>query len=131
MRPTGRNSWIYFFAVALAAAPFAFGLMRAVGSSRDLRMLWMAFASFFGASVVMVIGKTRGRGPALLLARWAVALVIAMLLAAWTAFQLGATAAPGIWTVSFVLGLCSATGWALALSASVNRLKSSTQRHDA
>ena len=95
MRPTSRDRRIYCVAIALAAAPFVFGLMRAFSSRHDLRMLWMAFAAFLGASAAMAIGKTHSRRRTLLLVRSAAALVIALLLATWTAVQLCATAAPG------------------------------------
>lgn len=70
-----------------------------------MRMLWMAVAASLAASPAIVVGKPRSRKPTVLLARSVAALATSTLLAAWSAVQLGATAAPGIFAVSFVLGL--------------------------
>ena len=116
MGPASKDRWIHIVAIVLAASPFLFGLMRAFSSRHDFRMLWMAFAAFLGAGAVMATGKLRGRRPTFVIARSAAALAIATLLATATAVQLGATAAPGIVAVSFVLSLGSTAGLALALS---------------
>jgi hypothetical protein len=123
--PTSRARRIYVVAVALAASPFVFGLIRAFSSRRDMRMLWMAVAALVGASLAIAIGKPRSRKSIVVLARSVAALATSTLLAAWTAVQLGATAAPGIFAVSFVLGLFSTTSYGLALWAARNGPKSS------
>jgi hypothetical protein len=123
--PTLRVRRIYVVVVALGASPFVFGLMRALGSRHDIRMLWMAVAALLGASLAIAIGKPRSRKPVVVLARSVAALAASTLLAAWTAVQLGATAAPGIFAVSFVLGLFSTTSYGLALWAVLNGPKSS------
>ena len=97
----------------LAAAPIGFALMAAFSGRRDLRMLWMAVASFIGASAVVLIGRRRRPAPRAIVAQAAGALVVAMLLAGWTAYRLGATAAAGIWPVAFVLSFCWAASYAL------------------
>jgi len=117
MRPTTPVWRIYVAAVVLAAVPFVFGLMRALGSRRDVRMLWMAVAALLGAGFATAIGRPRNRRPTFVLARSVAALAIATLLAALAAVQLGATAAPGIWAVAVVLGLFSTASCALALWA--------------
>ena len=92
--------------IAFAIAPIAFALIRAVRSHYDLRMLWMALAALIGTAIVMTAGHARrrsGRGVFLLAGT---ALIVAMLLAGWTAMRLGATAAAGIWPVAFVLSIC-------------------------
>lgn len=128
MVTTGAATWrargVYIIAVVFGASPFLFGLMRALSSRRDMRMLWMAVAAFLGAGLGMAAGKPRSRKPIIVLARWVAALVTSTLLAAWTAFQLGATAAPGIFAVSFVVGLFSTTSYGLALWAAQNGPKS-------
>ena len=88
-------------------------------------MLWMAAAAFLGAGLAMAIGKPRSHRPIVVLARSVAALATSSLLAAWTAIQLGATAASGIFAVSFVLGLFSTTSYGLALRAAQNEPKSS------
>ncbi|MFL5574900.1 MAG: hypothetical protein ACJ79S_02880 [Gemmatimonadaceae bacterium] len=113
MKRSPRQQRIYLLSIVFAAAPIAFALTRAFNSRYDLRMLWMALASFVGATAVMAIGQARRRTPRGIVALSAVALAVAMLLAGWTALRLGATSAPGIWLVSFVLGSCWAVSYAL------------------
>src|SRR6266853_775560 len=50
-----------------AAAPFALALVRAVQTGHDMRLLWMALASFVGATVVMAVAKAGGRKASLVL----------------------------------------------------------------
>jgi hypothetical protein len=120
-----RGRRIYVVAIALAAAPFVFGLMRAFSSRRDTRVLWMAVAALIGAGLAIAIGKPRSRTPIVVLTRSVAALATSTLLATWTAVQLGATAAPGILAVSFVLGLFSTASQGLALWAVLHGPKSS------
>ena len=115
---------VYVIAVALGACPFVFGLIRALSGRRDIRMLWMAVAAFLGAGLAMAIGKPRSRKPIVVLARPVAALATSTFLAAWTAVQLGATAAPGIFAVSLVFGLFYTTSYGLALRATQNGPKS-------
>lgn len=115
MKRSPREQKIYLLSILFAAAPFAFALVRALQTGDDLRLLWMAFASYIGASVVMVIGKARSRKPNVALAFSAVVLLIATLLAGATAFMLGATASPGIWAVAFFFGICWAVSCALGI----------------
>jgi len=112
MRRSPREQAIFVLSLLFAAAPFGFGLIRAV-SARDLRMLWMACAAFVGAAVVRMTGKGRGRESKMVLTMSAVTLFIAAALAGSTAYLLGATAAAGIWPVAFVLAFCLAIGHAL------------------
>ena len=88
-----------------AAAPFALALVRAVQTGHDMRLLWMALASFVGATVVMAVAKAGSRKPSLVLSLTG-AFVVATLLAGLAAFADGARAAPGIWAVAVVFGLC-------------------------
>ena len=110
----------YLLAIALGVCPFVFGLIRAFSGRPDIRFLWMAVAASLGASLAMAIGKPRSRKPIVVLARCVAALATSTLLAAWTAVQLSATAAPGIFAVSFVLGLFSTASYGLALRATHN-----------
>lgn len=113
MKRSPREQRIYLLSILFAAAPFAFALIRAFQTGYDLRPLWMALASFLGASVVMTIGKARSRKPTVVLAFSIVTLAIAALLAGSTAFLLGATASPGVWAVAVVFGLCWAASHVL------------------
>jgi uncharacterized membrane protein len=104
---------IYFVSILFAAVPFAFALVRALQTGYDLRFVWMAFASFLGAAVVMAVGKTRSRNPKGVLALSALVLVIATLLAGFVAFLVGARSVAGAGIVAFAFGLCWAASYAL------------------
>ena len=101
-----RRSWQHLLSIAFAIAPIAFALIRAVRSHHDLRMLWMALAALIGTAAVMIAGHAGRRSTRELFLLASVALIVAMLLAGWTAIHLGATAAAGIWPVAFVLSTC-------------------------
>jgi hypothetical protein len=103
---------MYALSILFAVAPFAFGLFRFLETRSDVRMLWMAFASFLGALLVRAIAKRRGRKPNVVLTFSAVTLVVATLLAAATAYLLGATAPAGVWLVAFVLAFCWVASYA-------------------
>lgn len=113
MTRSARQRKLYAMSIVLAAAPFAFALIRAVKSGYDLRMLWMAFAAFAGATAVMLVGRVRQRGPRGVLGLSVLALAAATLAAGWLAYRLGAKAAAGVWPVAFVLGFCCAGSYAL------------------
>ena len=116
---TPRQQRLRILSVVFAAAPFVFALIRALNARSDLRMLWMALAALLGTSAVMLTGQVRQRAPRAVLSLSAIALLVGTLLAAWTAVRLGATAAAGIWPVSFVLAFCWVASYALdALSRS-------------
>jgi hypothetical protein len=73
----------------------------------------MAFASFLGAAVVIVVGKSRNRKPKGVLAPSALVLIIATLLAGLVAFLLGAKSFAGAGIVALAFGLCWAASYAL------------------
>ena len=104
MPPTLRVRGIYVVAVVLGASPLVFGLIRAVGSRHDIRMVWMAVAALLGANLAIVIGKPRTGKPVVVLARSVAALAMSTLLAAWTRF----TKAPWPLLVSLQFRLCLA-----------------------
>jgi hypothetical protein len=113
MRRSPRERLIYFLSVLFAAVPFLFALIRALRTGYDLRFLWMAFASFLGAAVVMAVGKTRSRKPKGILALSALVLIVATLLAGAVAFLLGAKSVAGAGIVALAFGLCWAATYAL------------------
>jgi hypothetical protein len=113
MNRSPREKSFFLLSILFAAAPFGFGLIRAFSTGYDLRMLWMALASFLGAAIVMVFGKARSRKPKGVLAPSTVTFVIATLLAGSTALLLGATAPAGVWGVAIVFGLFWAASSAL------------------
>ena len=91
-----------------AAAPFGLALVRALQRGHDLRLLWMALASFIGTAAVTAITKARRRTSALVVASSAAAFAVATVCAGTAELLLGAKAAPGIWAVTSVFGMCCA-----------------------
>lgn len=112
MQRSPRQRALYLLALAFAAAPVAFALVRAFRTGSDLRMLWMAMAAFIGASAVMKVGKPRDRSSRGLLLLAGAAMLLGMLLAGGTALLAGARAAAGIWPVAFVLAFCWSASYA-------------------
>jgi hypothetical protein len=110
MRRSPREQLIFFLAILFAIAPFVAGLFRAFSTGTDLRLLWMAFASYVGAAAVMAVVSSRGAPAKSVLALFSVVLVVATLAAGLVGFLLGATAGPGVWMVAVVLGLFLAAG---------------------
>jgi hypothetical protein len=104
-----------------AAVPFVFALMRALSSGSDLRLLWMALASCIGAAAMWVVTRGRSRTPGVRLGLSCVVLVVATLLAGSAAMLLGAKAAPGIWAVAFVFGVCWAASYAFGAGRATER----------
>jgi hypothetical protein len=103
MRRSPRERFIYLLAILFAAVPFAFGLLRALNTGTDFRYLWVAITSFIAASAVMGAAKASSRTP---LSLAAMVLVVATLVAAATAFLLGARSAPAVLVVALAFGLC-------------------------
>jgi hypothetical protein len=99
---------MFLFAILFAAAPFVAGSLRAFGTGSDFRMLWMALASFLGATAVLAIGNARTRKGNAPVPIAIAAFVVATLLAASVAYLLGARAAFGVWAVAVVLSFCCA-----------------------
>ncbi|MDA1080293.1 MAG: hypothetical protein O2973_01250 [Gemmatimonadetes bacterium] len=95
-------------AVLFGTAPLGFGLFRAISADGDSRLFWMAVASVVFAAGVMAaaIGRRRSRREVRVQAT--VIFVVCTLFAAGAGFLLGASAAPGVWAVAVVLGLCVA-----------------------
>jgi uncharacterized membrane protein len=108
-----RHRSFYFLAILFRVAPFAFGLLRA-SRADDYGKLWMAIASFAGAALVALVARRHGRDSKEILAISVVVLAVSTLLAGLTARLRGATAAPGIWAVALVFGLCWAISYWLA-----------------
>ncbi len=95
-------------AVLFAVAPLCYGLLRELGPRHISDGLWMALvASAFAAGVLASsIGRRRSRRA--VFTQSLVILVICTLVAGPTGFISGATAAAGVWAVSFVMALCLA-----------------------
>ena len=101
---------LYLAAILFALVPFAFGLTRALSTGTDYRYFWVAFASFIGAAVVMKFGKTTSRS---IVSAAFVVLIIATLVAAVTAFLVGAKSGPAVLVVALSFALCYSASCAL------------------
>ncbi|HEX8850638.1 MAG TPA: hypothetical protein VF761_14005 [Gemmatimonadaceae bacterium] len=121
MQRSPRQRNLYVLAILFAIAPIAFSLIRALRAQHDFRMLWMALVALVGTVVVMAAGGAGRRSRRGLLQIAIVALIVAVLLAGWTAMRLGATAAAGIWPVAFVLSFCWVTSYVLAALSNAAR----------
>ena len=115
MRRSLRPQTGFLLSILFAVAPVGFATIRAVTTGSDVRMLWMAFASYVGTILVMAMARARGRTRKDALVVALSVLGSATVLAALTAYLLGATAAAGIWPVAFVLAFCCAMSCALGM----------------
>lgn len=113
MKRSPREQIIYFLSILFAAGPFVAGLLRAISTGTDLRLLWMAFAAAVGATAVITVTKARGGQSKSVVTLSAAVLAAATLAAGLVGFLLGATAGPGVWMVAVVLGLFLAASSAL------------------
>lgn len=113
MSRSPRQRLLRLLSIAFAAAPFAFAVVRGLRTGSDLRFLRLALASFFGATLVMWLGRSRRRRGGALLALAAGAFVLAAVVAAATAWLLGARSAASVWFVSVGVALCWAVSYAL------------------
>jgi hypothetical protein len=109
MTTTSSQRSLRIISIVFAAVPFAFALMRAVSTRTDFRYLWLALASFLGATAVVMIARRRA-GSIEGIALWAVAMLVATLLAGCAAILQGAKSGPGVWIVALGFGFCSAVG---------------------
>lgn len=101
---------------ALAAAPFAFGLIRAVRTGTDVRYVWVALAAMAGGMVVT--GVARGfRRPLRPAALAAAVFVVSTTLAVIVALLLGTTLGPGILIVAASFAACFAAASLLGVLA--------------
>jgi uncharacterized membrane protein YoaK (UPF0700 family) len=107
MKRSPRKKLYLIAALLFGVAPLAYGLLRVVGRGVN-DGLWMAVAaSVFAAGVLASsIGRRRSRRAVLI--QSLVILLVSTVVAVPAAYVAGATAAPGVWAVSIVMGLCLA-----------------------
>ena len=96
MKGSSQARRIHALSMFFAAVPFAFALIRYGQTGSDLRYLWVALASWLGATLVMVVGKAPGRILTVKVALSAGAFVMAMLFALLAVVLLGTTVELGI-----------------------------------
>jgi len=97
------NSRVYVLAIAAAAVPFAFALIRAVTTGKDYRYFWLAIAGLAGTAATVTVGRTWS-SPVLT----AAVFVIATLLTVLAALAIGTRLGPGILVVAAGFGFCFA-----------------------
>jgi hypothetical protein len=102
---SSRNKLMLFGALVLGAGPIVAALIRVVQTGTDFRYLWVALASFVGATAVMSIGRANGSGSNALSKLSVVAFLVATLMAVLAARLLGARALPGIVLVAIVYAI--------------------------
>jgi hypothetical protein len=110
MTSSSRPQGILLLALLLAAAPFGAGVIRAVQTGSDMRLLWMALAALAGGLIAIAVGTRREASAR------AFALVAFILSAALTVVAgqlLGARSGPGVVMIAMVFGLCWAASGAL------------------
>jgi hypothetical protein len=111
MKRTFQEKGMYFLAILFATAPFAFGIIRFLRTGRDLRILWLAFASLIGAFAVRMIAKERSPKSTSAFLFSGLTFVVSALLGGLTGYLLGATAGAGVWGVAIVLAISWAASY--------------------
>src|SRR5262245_26651907 len=91
--------------------PFLFGLLRAVMSGNDLRYLWVAAASLFGAAAFTAATHPQSHRRRIALSMGA--FLVATLCAIAAAMLLGTRFGPGLLIVAASFGFSSAAGCTL------------------
>ena len=98
-----------FASALLAFAPFAFGLMRAVGTDgRDLRYLWVAIAAFIGAMARMALAARSGGRPMTPAMMAAGVFLMSTVAASVAAIMLGTSVNAAVLIVAAGFGFCFA-----------------------
>ena len=105
-----RGSLLQALALACAAVPFAFALIRAVQTGNDFRYFWVALGGLCGAAATMAVARrydrTSNAAVALPVAVFATASVLAVL----AALLIGTSLGPGVLVVGAAFGFCFAAG---------------------
>jgi hypothetical protein len=108
------NRLIRFAAIGLGAVPFAFALIRAYRQGNDFRYLWLAIATFLGATIVMRFGQALRRQPGGIVALAGVDLVAALIFGVLAVRVLMSGVPAGALMVAFFFSFCFAMSYALA-----------------
>jgi hypothetical protein len=113
MRRSPREQKIYLLSIPFAVAPIAVALGYSFTHEYDLRYLWMAFASFVGVGVVMVLGGMRRRTSSGLLLLAAFGMLVGAVCAAAVAKMVWSTLSPGLTAVALLFAALWATSHVL------------------
>ena len=98
----------------LAAIPFGFALLRAVGTGTDFRYAWVALAAAIAAGTALAAGARNARPAA---GGFFVALCASTVAASVTGFGLGAQSVPAVVFVALGFAICEAAGLTLVSRA--------------
>jgi hypothetical protein len=103
-----RGSLLQAFALACAAVPFAFALIRAVQTGTDFRYFWVALGGLCGAAATMAVARRYDHTSKAAVALPAAVFATATLLAVLAALSIGTSLGPGILVVGAGFGFCLA-----------------------
>ena len=101
-------------AIALAAAPLLFGVVRAAQTRSDFRYLVVALVSLASAALAFFVGRSGRRVTA---ARAALSFVVATLAGMGTGFVQGARSVPAVAAVAIAFALCVTLAGVVGISA--------------
>lgn len=110
MKRTPREQIFLIAAILAAAAPFAFGLIRALSTGNDWRYVWAALAAFAGSGLVIGIGVSRSRTSVVTVGLALLGLIVGTLWAVAEAEYLANAHGASPWIVSFAFSLCETAG---------------------
>ncbi len=112
-----RRRMLEGFAKLFALAPFLLGFIRYSSSAHDLRVMWLAAASFIGAALVFILAKARDRDPGRVPAMAVFIGFVSALAAVIAAWLLWSLVSVGVMMFSVVFGISWAVSYVLAMRA--------------
>ena len=118
MTRSARGRGLHVLSSVFAVLPFAFALIRAIGTGgQDLRYIWVALAALGGATAIVAAARLHRRRLNAGAALFAAMFVSATLLALLTALLVGTIFGAGVLVVVSAFGFCSAAGYQLHVLA--------------
>lgn len=121
MKRSSRELLFLIVGLLLIAAPFAFGLLRALETGTDWRYLWVAISAFVASSVVIAIGKSQSKTSTVTVGVAVTALLTATVAAVLGAKFLANTQSAAAWIVAFAFAFCTTVGVVLYLVSKPRR----------
>jgi hypothetical protein len=118
MNRSTRGRGLHVLSIVFAVLPFAFALIRAIGTGgQDLRYIWVALAGLGGATAVVAAAGLHRRRLNAVAALFGAMFVSATLLALVAALLVGTVLGAGVLVVASAFGFCSAAGYQLHVLA--------------
>ena len=105
------------FAKLFALAPFVLGLIRYLSRAHDLRVMWLAVASFVGARLVFLVSRARDRKPNQVPLAATVIGIGSVAVAALVSWLLWSLVSVGVMMFAAVFGVSWAVSYILAMRA--------------